>query len=246
MRAALVGCVFVLVWWLVPAKSGRVLQRLASPERAETLAASRPRVPWIESRPHRAVICALACSAFAWALGGPWLALVGGAGGLGLSWWLGGLEAPSVVKVREEIRRDLPLAVDLLAACSLAGRPVEQSLELVSRSVGGALRARLRPTIARLTLGADPVPEWRRLAADPELATLARVLTRSLESGAPLGESLARLADDCRRARRTETQVRARAVGVKAAGPLALCFLPAFMLIGVVPTVAGAFANLIL
>ncbi len=33
---------------------------------------------------------------------------------------------------------------------------------------------------------------------------------------------------------------------MKAAGPLAACFLPAFMLIGVVPTIAGAFSNLVL
>jgi tight adherence protein B len=40
--------------------------------------------------------------------------------------------------------------------------------------------------------------------------------------------------------------VRARQVGVLAAGPLGLCFLPAFMLIGVVPTVVGTFTDLIL
>jgi hypothetical protein len=33
---------------------------------------------------------------------------------------------------------------------------------------------------------------------------------------------------------------RARAVGVKAAVPLGVCLLPAFVLVGVVPLVAGA------
>ena len=69
---------------------------------------------------------------------------------------------------------------------------------------------------------------------------------RTAESGAPLVEGLSRLAADRRRERRTQTQLRARSVGVKAAGPLAACFLPAFMLIGVVPTIAGAFSNLVL
>ena len=35
--------------------------------------------------------------------------------------------------------------------------------------------------------------------------------------------------------------MRARTVGVKAAGPLAACSSPAFMLIGVLPTIAGGF-----
>jgi len=69
-------------------------------------------------------------------------------------------------------------------------------------------------------------------------------MQRSAESGAPLAEGLSRLAEDRRRERRTQTQVRARNVGVKAAGPLAACFLPAFMLVGVVPTVAGSFQRL--
>ncbi len=69
-------------------------------------------------------------------------------------------------------------------------------------------------------------------------------MERSTESGAPLADGLTRLAEDCRRERRTETQLRARKVGVKAAGPLAACFLPAFMLVGVVPTVAGSFQRL--
>jgi hypothetical protein len=41
-------------------------------------------------------------------------------------------------------------------------------------------------------------------------------------------------------------QKRARTVGVRAAGPLGLCFLPAFMLVGIVPTVVGGFAHLVL
>ncbi|MPZ96075.1 MAG: type II secretion system protein, partial [Propionibacteriales bacterium] len=35
-----------------------------------------------------------------------------------------------------------------------------------------------------------------------------------------------------------------RSVGVRAAAPLGLCFLPAFVLIGIVPAIAGAFAAL--
>ena len=51
---------------------------------------------------------------------------------------------------------------------------------------------------------------------------------------------MARLAEDLRRAARADVETRARAVGVKAAVPLGVCLLPAFVLVGVVPLVAGS------
>ncbi len=166
--------------------------------------------------------------------------------GLGLAWWLGRQESPAAVRTKDAIRRDLPVAADLLAACTAVGRPVEPSLEAVAHAVGGPLGARLEAVLARITLGGDPLGEWRRLSDDALLGPLARTLVRSLESGALLSDGLSRLADDRRRERRTETQVKARNVGVRSAAPLAACFLPAFMLIGVVPTIAGAFSRLVL
>jgi hypothetical protein len=44
-----------------------------------------------------------------------------------------------------------------------------------------------------------------------------------------------------RRRRRARADAIARGVGVRAAAPLGACFLPAFLLIGVVPTIVGAF-----
>ncbi len=178
-------------------------------------------------------------------LAGPWVAaVVALPAGWGLSWWLGRLEPPSVTRDRELTARDLPVAVDLLAACAYVGRPPEQSLAIVASAVGGPLGARLEAVTARLALGADPHGEWQRVAVDEELAPLARAMLRSLESGAPLVDGLTRLAADRRRERRTQVEMRARTVGVKSAGPLAACFLPAFMLVGVVPTIAGAFTHL--
>ena len=44
---------------------------------------------------------------------------------------------------------------------------------------------------------------------------------------------------------RSEAEARARTVGVRAAAPLGLCLLPAFVLVGVVPLVAGTVASLL-
>jgi hypothetical protein len=54
-----------------------------------------------------------------------------------------------------------------------------------------------------------------------------------------------RLSDDLRRQVRAEVESRARAVGVKAALPLGTCLLPAFVLVGVVPLVAGSVSVLL-
>ena len=62
---------------------------------------------------------------------------------------------------------------------------------------------------------------------------------RSAQSGAPLSTVLARIAQDMRRDRHAAVEVAARSAGVRAVAPLAACFLPAFLLVGVVPVVAS-------
>jgi Flp pilus assembly protein TadB len=207
--------------------------------------AASPR-SWIEDARFRAVLCATGCALLAAVIFGPWWFVGGCTAGFGLSVFLGRVEPASVARSREQLARDLPLAVELLAACARAGQPVEQSLVVVSRAVGGPLARRLSQLEARLRLGSDPISEWRRLGHDPQLAPLARTIVRSLDSGAPLADGLARLASDRRLDQRMRSQQRARSVGVKSAAPLAGCFLPAFMLIGVIPTVAGAFLQFVL
>jgi hypothetical protein len=67
-------------------------------------------------------------------------------------------------------------------------------------------------------------------------------MARSLDTGAPMADGLRLLASDLRRAHRAAVERKARGVGVRAAAPLGLCFLPAFVLVGIVPTVVSAFA----
>jgi tight adherence protein B len=47
------------------------------------------------------------------------------------------------------------------------------------------------------------------------------------------------VADDLRESAHAEGQAAARRAGVRIVGPLTLCFLPAFVLLGVVPAVVG-------
>jgi Flp pilus assembly protein TadB len=244
--AALVGALSAWLW-VGPALA--VDERLGAVGRSEPLSsAARVAVDttWVERSLPRTAVCICSGAAVGMGIGGLPAAVAGVACGALVSWLIARLEAPSVRRRRESIERNLPVAVELLAACALAGHPIETSVDVVASAVGGPLGELLSGHGARVRLGADPVVEWRRMRADLQLAPLARAMLRSLESGAPLADSLDRLADDTRRARAAALQQRARTVGVRAAGPLGFCFLPAFMLVGVVPTVAGGFAHLVL
>ena len=144
---------------------------------------------------------------------------------------------------RERLASDLPTAVDLLAACLASGRPPAAALTAVVEAVGGPLARELGAVGVRLHLGADPVAVWRELGSRPgALAALGRTMARSLDTGAPMADGLRMLAVDLRRAHRADIERRARGVGVRAAAPLGLCFLPAFVLVGIVPSVVSAFA----
>lgn len=157
---------------------------------------------------------------------------------------IGRAEPPSVRRRREAAARDLPHVVGLLADALQAGQSTTEALVLVTRALPGPAGDRLATVVPRLRLGVDPRAVWEGLATDSALAPLGRVLARAEATGAPVGEAVSRLAVDLAEDLRGEAEDRARAVGVKAALPLGLCLLPAFVLLGIVPVVAGMLGTL--
>jgi pilus assembly protein TadC len=177
-------------------------------------------------------------------LQGP-VAPVAGVAAAAATWAVVGRAEPADVRRRRaEVRRDLPHVVELFAATLRGGAAPGDGVAVVAAALPGAAADRLATVAARLSLGLDPVQVWEGLAADPELGRLGRALARAQASGAPVVASMERLADDLARAGRAETEERARAVGVKAALPLGLCLLPAFVLVGIVPLVVALLAAL--
>lgn len=161
-------------------------------------------------------------------------------------WWCTGrMEPASVRRRRERLAAAVPHVVDLMAACLGAGLSASAALEHVADAVGSPARDELVAVSARLRLGVDPATVWRDLARHPQLGGLGRALARAVESGASVADAMQRLSDDLRRTARADVESRARAVGVKAAVPLGVCLLPAFVLVGVVPLVAGAVGVLV-
>jgi len=157
---------------------------------------------------------------------------------------VGRIEPAEVRRARERAARDLPHVVRLLGVALTAGAPPADALEIVADALPGPASERLRPVAVRLRLGADPAAGWAVLGADPALAPLGRALARAEDGGVSVATSVARLADDLAAGTRAEVERQARAVGVKAAAPLGLCLLPAFLLIGIVPLVGGLLTSL--
>jgi pilus assembly protein TadC len=187
-------------------------------------------------RPLWCLLAGMAGAVFVGGTAGP-VAGVAAAGALWLV--IGRAEPPSVRRRREQTRADLPHVVGLLASALRAGAATGEAVGVVCEALPGAAGDRLAPVAARLALGVDPIRVWEQLAADDALGPLGRALARAQATGAPVVRSVERLAEDLAAGARAEVEDRARAVGVKAALPLGLCLLPAFVLIGIVPLVAG-------
>lgn len=136
-----------------------------------------------------------------------------------------------------ERRRAVPLLAELLRMGVSAGLPPAGALRHASRWIPGAAGAELAGVVADLDAGLslrETLDGLRRRA--PELRGVARILQSSAELGTEIGPALARLARDEREALRRAAEARARTVPVRLLFPLVFLVLPAFVLLGVVPT----------
>ncbi|MFE1771669.1 type II secretion system F family protein [Streptomyces sp. NPDC059008] len=143
------------------------------------------------------------------------------------------------------VHAELAPAGDLLAACLAAGAGPRESAEAVGRSFHGPVAERLRQVAAELRLGGEPAVVWPRLAALPGAEGLARCMERAGISGVPAVESVSRIATELRAEQARAATARARRAGVLVTLPLAACFLPAFLVLGVAPVLIGLAAGLL-
>ena len=145
---------------------------------------------------------------------------------------------------RMAIRRDAaPAVLDLLGAALLAGLNPHKAVLRVSERAPEVLRQDLEMAAAVVRLGGTPAAALRA-AADrsglDELRAAAAALEAAERWGAPPAEALAARAEALRSRARLNAEAEAGRAAVRLAFPLVLCFLPAFVLLTVVPTVAGS------
>ena len=134
---------------------------------------------------------------------------------------------------------------DMMAACLRGGLPTGSAALAVSTTAPPAAGAALRTTADLLTLGADADASWAPVAEVPDIEPLARMARRSARSGASLADAVVELAQAERARAEDAAAAAAERAGVLISGPLGLCFLPAFVCLGIVPVVIGLAQNVL-
>lgn len=170
-------------------------------------------------------------------VGGPVGVVAGALAVVGTDRAVRALEPADVRRRREQRAAEVPLVLDLLAVCLRSGTPLVTALETVAGALPGPLSNDLALVAGLQRLGSGAAAAWADLDDDPDLGPVARAVSRSAESGARLAAAFERLAADRRSALAAAGEARARKAGVTAMAPLGLCFLPAFVSLGIVPIV---------
>lgn len=134
----------------------------------------------------------------------------------------------------------VPLILELIGTAIGSGLPLVRALDLVQGVADEELRVRLRTVIAGLQLGTPWDAAWQASSAAGSHAPadqLRRALDFAAATGAPSAILLYAEAARLRRTQHRLAQKRAASLGVRLVLPLGLCFLPAFIALGVVPVV---------
>ncbi|GGX30205.1 membrane protein [Streptomyces malachitofuscus] len=226
-------------WWFRTRRERGVRRRLAGMRASQpTTPASRAGLPRAVRRwlPHTGVVCA------GWVLvGGPVGVVVGLVAAAGLWRWRLRRTAPAHPRGPDTAgaARQLPLAADLLSACVAAGAGPVPAAQAVGETLGGPVGEALARGAAEVRLGGEPAAAWHRLASLPGAVPLARLLERADASGLPLATPVGRFAVEARAEWARAATARARRAAVMISAPVGLCFLPAFIAVGVLPVVIG-------
>jgi pilus assembly protein TadC len=161
--------------------------------------------------------------------------------------------------VRRQGVRDVdPLAAastfEVLAACLRSGMAVSTAAAATALSAPPQLAPILTRAADLLALGADPATAWSspqrageaagllrgsKQRSDHHAEALLRLARRSASSGAALAQGVAELATQSREEAADAARAAAERASVLIAGPMGLCYLPAFLCLGIVPVVAG-------
>ena len=135
------------------------------------------------------------------------------------------------------MREELAWAGPLLAVALRSGAPVDRALEVVASAVDRPLREELERVVVSSRLGASPRAAWS--GVHPALDELGAVLARASARGSAPADAVEELSQRLASARTLAQERTARAVGVRALLPLVCCFLPAFLVLTVIPLVYG-------
>ena len=178
------------------------------------------------------------------AAGGPTMGLLAGFALAGL-----GFTAPGVVvsmrsrRRKEEIRTQLPDALDLLAVSVEAGLGFDGAIAKLTEHTDGALAEEFALTLGEMRIGESRHDALKKLAertAAAEVASFSRAIIQADQLGISLGRLLRVQATDARLKRQAAAEERAMKSPIKMLFPTVLFIFPAMFIVVLGP----AFLNL--
>jgi tight adherence protein C len=136
--------------------------------------------------------------------------------------------------------------VELFVTAIGAGLTVRLAVDVVTPRAPEVFAAGFEDVRDRLDRGEQLADALERLVlhhGEP-VRPLVGALVSSQRYGVPIGSSLAEVAAEARRERRRQAEICARRLPVLLLFPLVVCTLPAFAVLTLLPTLAGALASL--
>lgn len=127
--------------------------------------------------------------------------------------------------------------IELFAACMRSGLSQASAVAAVASTTVGLDKETWTTVAALLRLGCAADRAWRPMAHHAALGEVAELVILSQHGGTSIAQGLERVAESVRHTAETKQQAVAERAGVLIALPLTLCFLPAFILLGLVPIV---------
>lgn len=148
-------------------------------------------------------------------------------------------EAANRRRKRAAVRSQFPDTASLLAATLGAGLPIRNAIAQVAKVSESPTSQLLDQVVSQLDIGRDATKAWEVLADEPCWSDAGADMAVASWAGAKVADLLATQADDVRAQLAARKETKAKTVAVRSVLPLMCCFLPSFMLVGVIPIIAG-------
>jgi len=136
------------------------------------------------------------------------------------------------------------VAVDVLAAALRAGLPIPAALQATAQAWSGPTGQALARAGRSLAVGQGWEQAWPSVPEGSVLAGIERALSMGWRNGVRCGPLLATVKAAVLRAERLRGLKAAGRLGVSLMAPLGLCYLPAFMALGLAPLIISLASGL--
>ena len=146
---------------------------------------------------------------------------------------------------QKRLRDGFPDALDLLVVCAEAGLGLKAAIQRVADEISISheeLAIELNTVNAEMRAGMENITALRNLVERTgltEVRGLVVMLSQSMRFGTSVAETLRIYADEFREKRMQLAEEKAAQISIKLLFPLALCFLPALLIVGVGPAILG-------